>query len=286
MDTPDDTPQPGQPRRFWTRRRFLTAGLLAAAGTASYGWWEADRLECNVIRLPKGLLPGIPRLRILHLSDMHDDVAMLRRAIDKGIEAKPDFAAFTGDLVTSFTRLARTRSYIEPLKYLAERIPCYACYGNHDMEKLESVERIFQTAGIRILRNESALWTAPDGRTLRIAGIGDWTEGDEDPGKCLQPLSDGTPPQPVIVLSHNPESRFALEDYYWNLMLCGHTHGGQIGIPFTGKYLSFRGDMVAGLYPFDGKCDNRQVFVTRGVGNIGGMRFFCPPEVDILEYEG
>lgn len=87
---------------------------------------------------------------------------------------------------------------------------------------------------------------------------------------------------PVLLLSHDPESRELLADYHWHLMLSGHTHGGQLGVPFTEprRFISLRSDMPAGLYSFD---RGRRIFVTRGVGSTMGMRFFCPPEVNIID---
>ena len=62
-------------------------------------------------------------------------------------------------------------------------------------------------------------------------------------------------------------------------MLAGHTHGGQLGNPFTGSCISFRSDMPGGTYEENG----RRIFVTRGVGSIYDMRFFCPPEMNFVE---
>ena len=134
------------------------------------------------------------------------------------------------------------------------------------------------TAGVPILRNRAIDWTTPTGSTLRIIGLGDWNEGDEAPATCMQ--SAGQSPHPVLLLSHDPESRWLLRSFDWDLMLSGHTHGGQAANPFTGDFISFRSSTPAGLYDFEG---NRRVFVTRGVGSTWGMRFFCNPELNILE---
>ena len=88
---------------------------------------------------------------------------------------------------------------------------------------------------------------------------------------------------PVLLISHDPESRWHLREYDWDLMLSGHNHGGQIGIPFTEKYISLRSSMPAGAYEFE---DGKHVFVSRGVGSIWNMRFFCPPEINILTFPG
>ncbi len=71
------------------------------------------------------------------------------------------------------------------------------------------------------------------------------------------------------------------KDYPWDLMLCGHTHGGQLSLPVIGTPFAPVRDKkyVAGLH----KWNNKQIHITRGVGNVLGLRFNCPPEVSVLE---
>ena len=85
----------------------------------------------------------------------------------------------------------------------------------------------------------------------------------------------------TIMLSHNPDAKTALRDVPWDLMLCGHTHGGQITLPLLGSPLAPIADkrFSEGLHTWD----KRWIYVTRGVGSLLGMRFNCPPEVSILE---
>lgn len=260
-----------------TRRQFLAATVLAAGGAVSYGTWDAYHLETNTLTLPPNTLPDVDGLRILHFSDLHNNRTLLREVVQNISALKPDFIFFTGDLITDIERLGRTRELINLLKTLAETAPSFAILGNHDVGKISEVSRIYSSADMRLLRNEAVDLTTPNGKSLRLIGLGDWTEGDEHPELCMQPRSASNRP-PVLLLSHNPESRHALKNYAWDLMLAGHTHGGQIGNPFTGKPLSLRSDMAGGLYEEDG----RRIFVSRGVGNIGGLRFFCPPEINLL----
>lgn len=82
------------------------------------------------------------------------------------------------------------------------------------------------------------------------------------------------------VLSHNPKGRELLGNYRWDLMLSGHTHGGQIKLPFfSTPLLASEGEtMHSGFHPYEDK----QVFVTRGIGYIGPGRFNCPPEINLI----
>lgn len=262
-------------------RRLITAFFLlqcAMIGALKFGAWGAGRLECNTISYPAEVLPNAGPLRIAFFADVHNNRGLFDESVKKIVAAKPDLIVFGGDLIISYERFMRTRWAVEGFRKLAATAPVYAVLGNQDYEKQEQVERVLATAGVTLLRNEGADWQTPAGTTLRIIGLGDYNEGDEAPQRCMSRA--GEEEKPVLLLSHDPESRWLLRSYDWDFMLSGHTHGGQLGIPFTGRCLSFRSSMPAGKFDFEG---NRRVFVTRGVGAIFNMRFFSPPEVDIID---
>ena len=82
-----------------------------------------------------------------------------------------------------------------------------------------------------------------------------------------------------MVVAHNPDSKDYLKDYRWDLLLSGHTHGGQIVLPFVQNFAAVRDKrFIAGLYRWEG----RQIYITRGVGSLMGIRFNCRPESSIL----
>ncbi len=257
---------------------LATLALLCGVGVKYFGEHSALQLQCNHLQLPADALPGAGPLKIAYFADLHNNPELFAQTIAHIATAKPDIIIFGGDMVMAHERFMRTRWAIQGLKKLRSIAPTFAIPGNHDYEKLEQLERVYATAGIPLLRNQAIDWNTPSGTTLRIIGLGDWNEGDESPASCMQPA--GQEKHPVLLLSHDPESRWLLRGYDWDLMLSGHTHGGQLGNPFTGDFISFRSSMPAGLFPFEG---NRRVFVTRGVGAILRMRFFSPPEVNILE---
>lgn len=262
--------------RFW----LIIIVLLYCGykGVEYFGNWGAAQLECNRIELPAEALPGAGPLRIALLADLHNNRTHFETCIEHISAAEPDLIVLGGDFIMVDERFRRTRWAVDGLRKLRRIAPTYAILGNQDYEKLEQVERVFATAGVPILRNQALDWRTPSGSTLRIIGLGDWNEGDEAPATCMHPT--GQEAHPVLLLSHDPESRWLLRRYDWDLMLAGHTHGGQLANPFTGDFISFRSSMPAGLYEFEGA---RRIFVTRGVGSTLGMRFFCPPELNIIE---
>lgn len=246
------------------------------------GWREAERLQVVRCPLPADALPGAGPLRIALITDVHNRIDLLEQAVGLTAREQPDLIIFGGDFVYIAERFSRTRAAIQQLRRLAAIAPTYAIYGNQDYEMQPSFERVFAAAGIPILRNQGLDWRCPNGSTLRLVGLGDRNEGDERPERCLPPR-DAAPRPPLLLLSHDPESRHLLHDYGWDLMLCGHTHGGQIANPFTGRGISFRSDTPEGHYRLG---DGRQLYVSRGVGATYRLRFFCPPEINILEIAG
>ncbi len=265
--------------RFWL---LLLLFLMAVGGLAArlFGLWSAQQLEFNTHSLPQAALPGAGPLNIALISDVHNDKDLLELCVQQVEKEKPDLIVFAGDLALVSERFTRTRTFVNQLRRLRAVAPTYAILGNQDYEKLEQVERMLATAGVPLLRNEGLNWQTPSGATLRIVGLGDWNEGDEAPERCLTPR--GQEEGPVLLLSHDPESRHLLQSYGWNLMLSGHTHGGQLGVPFTHKPICFRSSMPAGVYQEKG----RYHVVTRGVASIYDMRFFCPPEMVMVKVGG
>lgn len=273
-------------RTFIRRHRSLCVVIIllcllgAVRSVTWFGHYGAKQLEYNTITLPEEeSLPGAGRLRIGFFADIQNNQQLFEQTVAYLEEQQPDLIIFGGDLVTATQRFMRTRWAVEGFRRLQQTAPVLAILGNHDYEKQEQVERVWQTAGITLLRNQAMDWKTPHGRIIRIIGLGDWNEGDEAPERCMKQRGDEE--KPVLLLSHDPESRHLLQQYDWDLMLSGHTHGGQLGLPFTQprRFLCFRSDMPSGNYTEKG----RHFFVTRGVGAIFDMRFFCPPEVNIID---
>ncbi len=257
-------------------RLFILLMFLAAVGGIgawAFGTRSATRLEFNHCELPQEVLPGAGPLSIALISDVHGNKELMELCVAQVEKEKPDLIIFAGDMALNGSNFSRTRHLIHLLHRLKTTAPTYAILGNQDYESLQQVERLYKTAGIPLLRNEALTWRTPAGAPLRIVGLGDWNEGDEKPERCMSLSSQHQ--GPVLLLSHDPESRHLLRGYAWNLMLSGHTHGGQLGNPITGKPICFRSDMPSGRYEEDG----RHHVVSRGVGSIYDMRFFCAPEV-------
>ncbi len=213
---------------------------------------------------------------------------LIERAIALGLAAKPDLNCVTGDFITFLDDFDSSR-YVRALKRLAGATPSFAVLGNHDggtwaesrggHSDHAAVESLLRLSGLSLLHNRSELVRFRTGE-LRLAGVGDfWTQEI----RAAEAFAEVSPEEPVILLSHNPDSKEVLGSHAWNLMLSGHTHGGQVIIPFDGPRYApvIDKNYVAGLKPWR----DRQIHVTRGVGNLGGVRFRCRPEVSLLHVE-
>jgi len=274
-----------------TRRNFLISSSLGLLGSALYArLLEPGWLDLTHHRVPFFKDPG-SSLRILHLSDLHySDVVplpVIQSAIQLGLEQKPDLVCLTGDYMTA--PLPGYEAYVETLKVLSAQCPVFACLGNHDYQRPGRTSvppevknklvmpALLKASGIQLLNNQMQVLQL-EGRSLQVAGLGDFWAG-----KCLpeKAFATGKSNLPTLLLSHNPDSKSRVGSYPWNLMLCGHSHGGQLKIPFYGAIHAPIEDFgyIEGLNAWK----DRLIYTTRGVGNLHGIRFNCRPEVSVLE---
>lgn len=279
-----------------SRRTFVKGlgglGIAAGTGFGYLRWGEPGWFETTETRIETGRSDPSRPTRILHLSDLHaSDVVpleMIARAVAMGVALNPDVVVLTGDFWTD--RYWRISEYAAVLRPLAECAPAFAVAGNHDgggwaqtadgWTTLDPFRELLKGAGIRLLFNE-AVELATGGRTLTLLGVGDWWSADCMPHRTFARAAPRRPDLVRIVLNHNPDALNEFADYDWDLMCCGHTHGGQLRVPFTGQtpFAPVRDHRyVAGLNPWRG----RRVFTTRGVGNLHGVRFNCRPEISLL----
>jgi predicted MPP superfamily phosphohydrolase len=279
-----------------TRRQFLIGLAGASAALASAPLYsrliEPRWLSIHRARAPILAEPAGRPIRLLHLSDFHaSDVvplSFIAEAVRLGLSLKPDLVVITGDFMTR--HIPDTQAYADVLHQLADAAPVFAVLGNHDgglwtgqrggPSDTEQVRSLLAASGISLLYNSSELITAA-GQQLRLIGLGDLWAHELD-AKAAFGSIPANEPHSRIVLSHNPDSKSELENYEWQLMLSGHTHGGQIYIPFLGAPLAPVADhrYISGLK----RWGERWIAVTRGVGNLHGIRFNCRPEVSLLQF--
>lgn len=144
------------------------------------------------------------------------------------------------------------------------------------IEESIALKTLLQESGIRLLHNETLQIGKKNGR-INLTGLGDYMAGQCQPSIGF---SNYDPRMPGIVLSHNPDSYDTLEHYPGDLILCGHTHGGQVNLPFIWKKVTpLKNKMFkSGLF----RLANRYLYVNRGLGATFPFRWFAPPEIALF----
>jgi uncharacterized protein len=270
-----------------SRRRFLKIGLAAATAAvplavAADALSEPHRIELSKIEIHiEGLPPAFNGFRIAHITDLHygehSTLDFVRRAVEMANSVSPDLIALTGDYVTDgIKQIAPVFSVLAELK---AKYGIVAVLGNHDhWASADETRNQILNIGAADLTNANRI-LKKDGGALCIAGVGDLWEDKQDLSAALQGID---PLTPRILLSHNPD--FAEEipaGYRIDLMIAGHTHGGQINLPFIGSPIvpsfygqKYREGLVRGPH-----C---MVYISRGVGLVGPpIRFRCRPEIPV-----
>src|ERR1043166_2064988 len=252
-------------------------GEMARAALTEPFMIAIERQEIYLRRLAKRL----DGLRVVHLSDFHYgplvDPRHLERAIEIANDLKPDLIALTGDYI------AQERGYAAPCAALVGQLRArhgvYAVLGNHDhWTDASLITDLFRAEGIRVLLNEG-LRVDINGEAFWLAGVDDTMVGLEDLSLALAGSCDGElklllAPKPVIL---RRAWRAGVD-----LVLSGHTHGGQVTLrPEKNRSGRPRRRLLRGL----GRRANTQIYVTRGLGTVVlPIRYGCPPEVSLLEF--
>jgi uncharacterized protein len=277
-----------------TRRRFLklagAAGGLAITGDAVFVEPNHPRLVRQEILLPR-LPASLDGLTIVQISDFHYDphfaVRPMRAAIRMSNDLQPDLVVLTGDFVTvpivsRIMSKRKTAQQAEPcvqlLRELRARQGIFAVLGNHDefADPLIVSDSLVQ-GGFSVLNN-SAVAIERDGGRFWLAGVRDVIARRADLKRALQSIPAG---EAVVLLAHEPDFADAVQRYPVDLQLSGHSHGGQVCVPFLGPmYLPELGRKYpSGLY----QVGPLTLYTNVGIGTIRiPARWNCPPEVTCI----
>lgn len=245
-------------------------------------------LEVVTDKLP----PDAPPLRILQLSDFHVEriTKREREVLALAESLSPDLIVLTGDYLNLsyvYDETAR-REARAVLSQLHAPYGMYAVAGSPPVDPPEAMEALFVGLDITVLRDEGLLLDV-QGQTIRLLGvICSW-----DPVVAAQGLDRAlsTRPEPAftLLLYHSPDIMPDAAERGVDLVLAGHTHGGQIRLPFYGAV--FTSSVYGKRYEMGRYQEGQTVmYVTRGLGMEGlsapRARFLCPPEVVMVTIKG
>jgi predicted MPP superfamily phosphohydrolase len=278
--------RPADPSR---RRALNTAGNLALAApfaVVGYGTFvERTNFRVREIDMPiANLAPGLDGLRILQLSDIHMGAFLnereLAKVVDAGMEQRAHLAVVTGDLISMSGD--PLDACIRQLARIKTDAGTFGCMGNHERyaQAEDYCEEAAARAGIRFLRKEAQILRF-GGSTLNLAGVDH--QSRHGGREYLTAVGNLTQPNAFnLLLSHNPDVLPVAARQGWDLMLSGHTHGGQINVEFLDQSITparFLTPYIYGAY----REQNTAAYVTRGIGSIGvPARIGAPPEITIL----
>lgn len=249
-------------------------------------WLELNRLDIPIRDLP----PAFDGFRIVQMTDFHGGGAVtpayLHEAVTLALAEAGDLIVLTGDFIHKGFR--HVDEVAEVLGRLQSPQGVFAVLGNHDysvrnalgLRRHKHLHRAVQDAlaaqGIRVLHNENLVLDR-DGQQLALAGVADLWSRCCDPEGALGGLS---PHLPRVVLAHNPCTIERLQGHRCDLMLSGHTHGGQVMLPGIGRLaLGPKGRrFAAGLY----RHGASHLYVNKGVGFGLRLRYRVRPEIAVL----
>jgi len=262
---------------------YFLAGALGAG--AAFLWFLGRRAASPsaILSFERSLaLPRLPPqyegLRVLHISDTHltPQCDSTDAIVARAEAARPDLIAVTGDLVSGWRGLPCARRLLERL---AQRWPTFVVPGNADLwaDRFRRNVAHWHETGAKILINEGQELRAGD-PNFWIAGVDDPHRFRDDAGRALA----GAPAESFkLLLAHSPDVILRQESLRADLILAGHTHGGQVRLPWIGALVTrtrVSRKWSRGVF----RLGRTTLVVTTGAGATRlGVRFWCPPEITL-----
>lgn len=267
---------------------FVNLGLVAAEIDAFY--FEPFNLQTTHLHLDSGHPLNARPLRIAHLSDLHIEriTRRERQLIQQVNELQPDLILMTGDYpnvdyTNDHQALTETR---QVLASLHAPYGVYAVSGSPGVDTPSVLKSIFSGLDIHLLDDEVQRINLPQGGIL-IIGVST-QQWDRDAATLDRLAKQAAPQDYTILLYHSPDLADAAAVNQVDLYLGGHTHGGQLRLPLYGAIVTlsrYGKKYESGLY----HVGSTSMYITRGIGmeglNLPRFRFFCPPEIVIIELE-
>ncbi|HUP65339.1 MAG TPA: metallophosphoesterase [Thermoanaerobaculia bacterium] len=237
---------------------------------------EISRHELEI----EDLAPELDGFRIAFLTDTHVASFMrrpfYRECVERVRAEQPDVVLLGGDFVSFHRDIPLMAELLLP--GLEAREGVFAVLGNHDYwAGPEEIQSVMSEGGVQFLINRSV--TIRRGRgSIAIVGIDEMYRGDPDVDSALEGIDDSCP---RIVLSHHPDVIALLHGHRVDLMVGGHTHGGQIRLPWFGAIVvpsKHEGRYASGFH-----LERRiRMYVSRGLGAVPPIRILCPPEIAVF----
>ena len=271
-----------------TRRTFMRRsmyGLTAASfGGTAYGMFlEKNECEITSAEFPIARLPeGLDGFTMALVSDIHSSIFMSEEEMEKYArlvnDMNADLIVVPGDFVTSDYR--EVYPFVEAFHVLSAPCGVYGVLGNHDFYAgPDRVAREVDAAGIKMLRNDKVV-IEKNGGKFSLIGVDDVGFSNRAPIKLEEAIGQAPQEMPQILLCHRPYYLDEAADNNIDLVLSGHTHGGQIVLGKFGDVVIAPSSLVSRYVWGKYKERNTHMYVSRGIGTVGlPVRINCPPEI-------
>lgn len=278
-----------------SRRSFLkriTVGSLGVVGLSYGGYYYAHEVEprwLNVIHSTvqsKRIPQAFNDFKILQITDTHIgfqySVSDLRKLINAVNNQKPDLVVFTGDLTDDPSKMDES-AYLDIIEILS-RIEApkgkFWIYGNHDHGGYgtQQIRKVMDESGFTLLMNETTQISLNEDY-INLSGLDDILLGRPEPSALIP---DEEQERFNVLLCHEPDFAEEITNYPFDLQLSGHSHGGQIQLPFLGYIVTpnLGQEYVEGYYELGTRPLN--LYVSRGLGTTRlPFRFLCRPEINV-----
>lgn len=273
----------------WAKRSIGIFFFFILLGFATLGYSryiEPNLLVAKTVKIEKS--GNTKQGRVVFFSDTHFgqlyDQKKIEEVVAKINEQEPDLVLFGGDFLDNFSR----DRFLLDLNYLSKQLSNiqasygkYAVFGNHDYGggAVRVYEEVMNAGGFTVLDNESE-WI--EGLGLRLVGYDDYLMGDTD-----QTLYQLKSEEFNLILSHEPDIVDWISTKNESFMIAGHSHGGQVSLPFLTRKILPPGAMtyIKGVYEGVGLNKNINLYVSKGIGvTVQPYRLFNIPEVVTLEF--
>ncbi|EIT66308.1 metallophosphoesterase [Lactococcus garvieae] len=243
--------------------------------------WKVEPFLVHVNHVELGKKNDRTPLNVVQISDLEVSEYYETNRLDKVIEKvnaqKPDILLFTGDLFDNYSKYPEQRApMIEKLKAFKANIGKYAVWGNHDYGggAVRVYEDVMSAGGFTVLRNQGETLTLSDGRQVFLGGLDDSLLGNPSVSDTLAYRQNY---DYAITMTHEPDVADAFIGTDTQLVLAGHSHGGQVWIPFYPIKNVLAEKYTRGLYQLDAIT---QLYVNTGIGTTSiHARFGVIPEV-------
>jgi uncharacterized protein len=222
-------------------------------------------------------------ITIIQISDTHfnnkKDLARFKMIVHRINQINPDFVVFTGDLISDIRKFSYEKEVIQLLKDIHTKRGKIAIYGNHDHGGYftEQYEKVLRQSNFNLLKNEEKTYFI-EKQKISFIGLDDYMLGNKQYKKVLERIQKNTY---TIVLAHEPDIAEITKQYPINLQLSGHSHGGQIYLPFYRSFIMppFAKKYNRGEYTLSSHY-NSHLVVTNGIGTTKfPIRLLTPPEI-------